>query len=443
MSRRNLVTSLVLLFCSWAAYLATGIGTSGDSRWSLPTALSLIREGNADLNEYSALLTSNDYYAIEEIEGRYYTMFPLGASLFALPFIAGMEPALRAALDVIPGFEEFLKQRAPESTKDVSLLTFYWRIEQLIASFYAALAAVLFFHVARSRLPDGQALAAAAIFGFCTSIWSVCSTALWQHGPSAVLLTGVLLCLVSSGKAGRYLPLAGCLLTCAFVVRPTNSVPILFLSLFVLRRYPRRFPHFCLGALPFALLFAIYNFRVYGALVSPYYLPTRLGGNEAFFEALAANLVSPGRGLFVYSPVLLFAILGAFLSVREKGARGLEIALIATLLVHSMLIASFPHWWGGTTYGPRFFADLIPFMLFLMLPVFPWIRNMGQSRRRVVKAAFLLCVMISVFMHFRGASSMAPWEWNEVPVQVESDTSRIWDWTDPPFLRGLGFFEEQ
>jgi len=45
-------------------------------------------------------------------------------------------------------------------------------------------------------------------------------------------------------------------------------------------------------------------------------------------EALLGNLVSPSRGLFVYTPVLLFAVAGAVARPRTPGGDGLVSALV-------------------------------------------------------------------------------------------------------------------
>jgi hypothetical protein len=57
-----------------------------DSYWSVPTAISLLREGNTDLDEYSHLMTDDDY-RLEKVRGHIYSIFPIGPSLVSLPFI--------------------------------------------------------------------------------------------------------------------------------------------------------------------------------------------------------------------------------------------------------------------------------------------------------------------------------------------------------------------
>ena len=70
-----------------------GVITSFDSIWSIPIARSLLREGNIDLDEYTALLEANRFYAIESINGHYYSVFPIGVSLLAVPVVYAIDAA--------------------------------------------------------------------------------------------------------------------------------------------------------------------------------------------------------------------------------------------------------------------------------------------------------------------------------------------------------------
>jgi hypothetical protein len=62
-----------------------------------------------------------------------------------------------------------------------------------------------------------------------------------------------------------------------------------------------------------------------------------------------------------------------------------------------------------------------------------WLRL--DEPHRPPSLVFYLCVLISVFIHFRGAMYWAPYEWNGHPSEVSP--RRAWDWRDPQFLRGI------
>jgi hypothetical protein len=50
-----------------------------------------LREGNTDLDECPAPLAANHFYAIEWIDGHAYSIFPVGASLLAVPVVYALD----------------------------------------------------------------------------------------------------------------------------------------------------------------------------------------------------------------------------------------------------------------------------------------------------------------------------------------------------------------
>ncbi len=421
---------IALFLFVWAVYLCTVIGTSGDSRWSLPTSLSIIKEFNTDLNEFDDILDIEDE-RIECIDGRFYTIFPIGASILAVPFVAGIDLVLANA----PSFEEFLRARIPSIDEKMTIVNGYFGFEMLIGSFLVALTTMVFFLIARSRLSLLLALLSTFIFAFCTSAWSVAATALWQHGPSMLMLTLALYLLIRGQSDSRFIYLAGLPLAFSYVVRPTNAVSILFLSIFVVVHHRKEAPFYFLLAGGIMVAFFAYNLSVYGGLLSPYYAPNRLGQNSAFWEALAGNLVSPGRGLFFFSPILIFSVLGVVLVFRNRAAKPLDYYLVCIVVLHWLIVSTFPHWWGGKSFGPRFFSDMLPFLCYFLVRYLEFAPTLARGHRLVLHTAFLVCLAISFAIHFRGATSMAVWGWHETPLHLDSHPERLWDWRDLQFLR--------
>ena len=74
-----------------------GIITSYDSRWSIPTARSIVHEGNTDLEEYRTRIAADpgSQYALELVNGRYHAASPLGVSLIAGSIFVFGRPGVR------------------------------------------------------------------------------------------------------------------------------------------------------------------------------------------------------------------------------------------------------------------------------------------------------------------------------------------------------------
>jgi len=422
----------------YATHLFSGVIASGDSRWYVPTALSIINEGNADLNEYPEMIEEHDYYWVDQVDAHWRTRFPIGMALLAVPFVYVLDRGSSMVFHVWPDLEARLASQCSKPVVHVNVITMYWRVELIIACFLIASAAVFVYLTAIRRLTRVRALAAVFIFAFCTSAWSTGSRSLGQHGGSILMLSIALYLLVAAERTPWLAQFSALPLAFSFVIRPTNALPILALALFVVIKHRRYTVPFFLWAAAVAVPFLWHNFSVYHAALPPYYLPQKqLGHDMHFFEALAGTLVSPNRGLFVYSPVLLFSFLGLGLRARHGSRYTLDAFLAATIAVHWIMISTFGDWWGGHSFGPRYFSDLTPFFIYLMFPALAYPVTPWNRKKIIVVACLIVLGVWSFFAHFRGATSLDTWAWNREPVEINTRPERLWDWRDLQITRGL------
>ncbi len=413
---------LAALFATvFAVHVSSPVMTSWDSVWSIPTAVSIVREGNTDLDEYRSMVAARDFYGIEQADGHLRTLFPIGVSLLAVPFVA-VADLLNPHPPGAPAAETFSVRHAA-------------KLERFIASLVVAATAVVVVLTAGLSLPPLAALSLGVLFAFGTSAWSVASRALWQHGPSMLLIAIALHLLARARSEERLAAYAGIPLALAYVVRPTNAAAVAVFSLLVAFRHPRAMARYVAYALPIAILFVGYDWATYHSILPPYYQATRLGLLPSFASALAGNLISPARGLFVYTPVFLLSLLGVALKFRRRELDALDAALLALVLLHWLLISSFSHWWGGHSYGPRLFSDLIPVFVYFLVPVLQQIGASSGWHRRVAVAGFAALAVAGILLHLRGATDRRTWQWNSTPVDVDRAPARLWDFRDPPFLR--------
>ena len=63
-------------------------------------------------------------------------------------------------------------------------------------------------------------------------------------------------------------------------------------------------------------------------------------------------------------------------------------------------------WHGGNSFGPRYFADMSVYFVFLLVPALEAVANAGKRRTLLVLLTALL-VGVSVFVHHRGATTFA------------------------------------
>jgi hypothetical protein len=164
----------------------------------------------------------------------------------------------------------------------------------------------------------------------------------------------------------------------AYLCRPTAAIfnAALFLYLFFEKR-------------PFALklllaysglcgLFVLFSLREYQQVLPDYYLPSKLGPNAGtFWLAMYGNLVSPGRGILVYSPYLLLTFIGAICFCKRLVRKPFFWIAVGWFGAHFIVMARNFMWSGGASLGNRVFTDGFPALILLTLVV--W----NASSRRV------------------------------------------------------------
>jgi len=414
---------------TFAIYSLSMVVARTDTIWSLYVAESIVQTGNADLDEYVRLKYPYDY-RIEIANGHRFSIFPVGAPLMAAPLVGLLEFFPIAAGGRL---SDYLASHQPDEV--------VFQIEKTIASFLAALSCVFMYATARQRLPIAKSLLFAGIFAFASANWSIASRALWQHGPTILCLSIALYLLSSARQNPARAALAGLPLAYSFIVRPTNAISIAVVAAYILVSYRRFFGGYVLCVAIVLVPLVAFNYASMGALITPLYGRHTLGITPSYPPALAGNLFSPARGLFVFSPIFAVSVFGLFRALRRSSARlhDLNLYAAAIVLIHWLAISAFAHWWGGWTVGPRYMSDVVPYLAFMILPALDSPGFAGQKvvARQAGRLAFAILAAISIFAHFRSATDLRTSEWNAIPVDVDRDPRRLWDWSDLQFLRGL------
>lgn len=403
---------------------------ASDPLWAPHVMASLLYDGDPYLDEYRHWVEEFQFYAAFEREGRIHSIFPMGGQLLSLPSMIILDavlPELRGTT-----LADVLIELPP---RDPLVL----KIHLINAALLVALSAGVVYLIGREALRPPYALVLTATYAFGTSAYSTASRALWQHGPSMLALSVVLLLLLRARNNPELIKFAGLPVAAAFIIRPTNSVTVLVVTLYVLLFYRKQLAGYLMFALLLAVPFVLWNLSLYDSLLPPYFSAGRLGA-PTMGEALLGNLVSPARGLLVFSPVFILVPIGIAIQVINGRWSRLDWAVGAILALHLLVISSFPHWWAGHSFGPRFFADMLPFLVYLVIPVLEVVQSGGfpAAVRVVLGGLYIALALAGIAIHTHGAISVATIGWNSLPVDVDKHPDRLWDWSDLQFMRGLG-----
>lgn len=306
-------------------------------------------------------------------------------------------------------------------------------MEKFAASLLASLSAALLYLLLRRRGSASTALLLTLAYAFGTTTWVTSSQALWQHGLAQLLLVGALLLLTAPPALTRAIG-AGLLVGLVAANRPPDAILAAALGVFGLVTLGRRLGAiFALSATLPALAALAYNLRVVGHPAGGYGL---MGKPESFasdlVHGLAGLLVSPARGLLVFSPFLLFVVLALRHLPRERNARLLTLAIGVAALLQLVLYAKFD-WRGGLSWGPRYMTDLVPLLVWLLVPVV-------EALRGAARAIFVALVALSVAIQAVGAFCYTPAL--DLPIYARDrganyDMAAAWTWDKSPIVTAL------
>jgi hypothetical protein len=379
--------------------------------------MSIAKGHGGDMTEYLPIIEQENNNNIEYLAGGPRNIYPIGPSLLAVPTVA-----IIAWLD--PKWAEQLPKVRP------------LRTEQLIASAIGASAGLVFYWVILYQFrSQAIALASVAIFAFCTSIWSTATRGLWQHGPLVLMLVVAMLLLVRARERPPLVQYVGLPVAMAYLMRPTAIVAIIVLSTYVMLRYRAWFVRYLCWAMLIAVPWCAFNLKIYHHLVPFYYHNNAFSEQSRLVTGLLGNLFSPSRGLFVFSPVLLFSISGFVLALRDREQRPLNLAYGAIVAGNSIIIGEAHMWWGGHSFGPRFMTDIVPFLVYFTAFNFRLPETFRRRTQIAVSSVIAVLALASATIHAQGAFRYATWQWNVSPINIDKAPSRAWDWHDPQFAR--------
>jgi hypothetical protein len=412
--------SIALFAAILSGYLLSGNRAPFDSALYLHTALSIVREGNTDLDEYPEIV-AQVWWPPDEVDGHRYDTAPIGTPVLAVPIVWAVDRAWAGRGD----FQDYLKHNFPVD------------LQSNLASVIVALTAVGVYHIGRRRLTRPSAVLLALIFAFGTSAWSVVSRTLWQHGPSMLLLTLTIWIVLRAQDRPARIQYAGLTLALAYVTRPTNSVAVLACTLWVLLVYRRWWRRYLLWAAAVAVPFVAYSLTTYHTWLPPYYRAFTLLSGATFGEALVGQWLSPSRGLLIFSPILGLAPIGLLWKLRRRQWQSLDTLFVGIIGLHWVVVSLWWNWWAGVSYGPRIWSDMLPFLIWFVIPPLSALAAWRGLRRAAAWLALTLLLAFSVGVHYRGANAPEVMDWNGRPAPIDAYPQRVWDWRDPQWLYGL------
>lgn len=301
-------------------------------------------------------------------------------------------------------------------------------MEKLSASSLASIASVLMYLVLR-RDCLRWSLPLSIVFALGTNTWMISSQALWQHGTAELLIVLALLLATATPSSIR-IALLGFVCVIMAANRPPDALIAGAFMLFAIWRRGRDARWLIAGAALPMMALLYYNLHFIGHFAGGYALGKP--PNKAFFNldwfGVPGLLFSPGRGLLVFSPFLVFLPVGLIQRLREKNTRSLAVACSIAVCAQ-VLLYSQADWRAGEAWGPRWLTDMLPILMWLLAPVALVLRPLARTALIVAMVASVAVQTIGAFWYtktsdeliFAGdrASMRGAWDPGNIPFLTE------------------------
>ena len=326
---------------------------------------------------------ANFFFGKLDQAGQPQAPYPPGEAALAVPwYLAGKHLLLR-----LPG----VGPRARTMVTDFAIVS-------SSATFVAAAAALTFLLFVNLGLTPRQALLAVLGMTFGTPLFAYSAWYFSEPLTVAVLMIAVV-ALFSRGLVDvpvRHAVVAGLALGFLFWIRTANilTVPVVMAALLLAPgEWRRKLPTIAIvaGLVAVAGLGVLArNDMLYGSPFDLGYPPNVEGGRETMsFDTplgvgLFALLLSPGKSMLLFAPILLLAP-WALPRVWQR-SRALAVLMVAPLLALLAFYARYTLFEGGYSFGPRY---LIPGIWLLGL-TFAYVVKEGSARLRSIALALVL-----------------------------------------------------
>lgn len=421
------VSTVLIYFFSWFFVLKTGINTlaiqSEDTLPALFIPVTILKEGTLYADSYYQMILHNypqpddkDFlkgsvpFYYKKIGGHYVTAFPILAGLLAIPVY------------ILP-----LLAQMPITFENVALLG------HLTAAITVALSGLVLYKLLLRTFFENdnrKALFVTLFYLFGTINLSMLSQALWQYGTlELMVLLGLYYFYASS--TSKTIFLSGLFFGLAVLARPTAILifVLMALLLFIKTRNFKLLTLFVTGLLLCGVFFLGYT-NLYFKDVANQGYSSQLTSNwlGRFPEGFLGIWFSPSKGILIYSPLFIMLFPGLYVLVKNKAhvLRKDYMFFWLIVLVHTLVMGKWKHWYGGYSYGYRMAADILPFLVLLLVPY------MCSTFFAKTKKLFYGLLGISVLVHAAGIVFFDS-IWHAAYDKGFKDTSWLWSLKDSEF----------
>lgn len=136
-------------------------------------------------------------------------------------------------------------------------------------------------------------------------------------------------------------------------------------------------------------------YLVYGDIRIPY---LERGYGFSFVDSsFFSVLISPNHGLFFWTPLLLFAVIG--LLIKDSKLVALRTITFIFFLWQTYLIGSWSIWWQGASFSGRMFISLLPFLILGLANFLSFLERKGVHQLLLILFIFFFSI-VTILLSF-------------------------------------------
>ncbi len=184
-------------------------------------------------------------------------------------------------------------------------------------------------------------------------------------------------------RSGRWVWLAGVTLGLALYVRERAVIVLPLFGVYLLAvgrlRTARDWLALATPIVAAAALLGGWNWLRFGSPFTLGYIDmvAGTGFGAPLVVGVFGLLISPGKGLLLYNPIVLLGFIGLMPLARHRRAEAVLFAAFG--LISILFYAAYNFWTGGWNWGPRYMLVLLPFLL---LAAGQWVHARPSVARR-------------------------------------------------------------
>jgi hypothetical protein len=379
---KNLLLPLLLFLACVFFFCVSGRQASPDEEDYYRSALRFIKDGSIRSEQMKTV--PEGHFLVKGKDGHSYSIFGTGLLPFHTPFVVAGKlisvPVITALKS--PRSQPYADEDYPNAETRLGF-SFSGPFFTLLIILFTFKSAIYF------GMTNRHAAVCALLTALSTPLLAYTKTA-FRDIPLTAFLTGALLETLRCSHSKRPVraSIAGALAGLAFLAKEQAGLNAVFSAVYLWFVAGTGFMlWFLAGFFSGALPLLAFKTLVLGNPLAP------LGGSFSdllstpFLTGFFGLTFSPGKGLFIYSPFLIFGLTGIYklwkLRKNEEDVSEVlerEIAFIFFNLLAFLVISSlFWHWHGGLCWGPRLIIPLIPWLGIAAMYAFRYLKASGKT----------------------------------------------------------------